>query len=77
MEKVIYKVEKINMPGKRRTPAGLKRYGIGDIFVCQTKEEYDFLLTYEPHHWKDAMPVVEESKPASKKNSVKQDKKVK
>ena len=49
-----YKVRKINSSGKRRTPAGKKRYTVGDIYKCVDKAEYDFLLTYESHHWEDA-----------------------
>jgi hypothetical protein len=75
-----WKVEKINQKGRHRTPAGLKRYSIGDIHVCQSEEEYNYLLTYEPHHWKDACdpapepekkPKPRKHKPAAKKEGEK------
>ena len=72
----IYKVEKINMSGKRRTPGGLKRYSVGDVFVCRDKAEYDFLITYEKNHWKDVTefpappePIVAKPKSKGKKGA--------
>ena len=49
-----YRLRKINSKGRRRTPGGLKRFNIGDVYICRSEEEFQFLLTYEPHHWEDA-----------------------
>ncbi len=58
-----YRVEKINTSAKVMTPHGRKNAGIGYIYECKDKADFDHKMRWESHHWKDVTEYPEVAKP--------------
>ncbi len=60
-----YRLEKIGQPARVMTPRGRKHAGIGYIYECINKTDFDHKMRWESHHWKDITeyPKVAEPKP--------------
>lgn len=67
----VYKLEKINSSARVMTPAGRKSAGIGYIYTCVDKADFDHKMRWESHHWKDITEYPEAKKAPKPKTAPK------
>lgn len=61
----VYKLRALpNNRGKRKVGGKTKHFRGGDIYVCENKIAFDYLLKTESHLWESAMPPTPKPEPA-------------